>query len=212
MKYPGFEGLIDFEKEQDSMSKIINAAIYTFSEKGYVRATTREIAGLAGVSEALVFKYFRNKQRLLDAVSIEIMENRIPVLLRYRLDELMGMNSETLKKDVVGVIQDKFDHIERNIGYFKIIFLDISHNTEDTVKKICARINGIMEELERFISDVQKRGLIRQDISARTMIRSFAGMMNFLLVDRSLLNPELDVETELAYILEIFMNGVVADD
>ncbi len=80
------------------------------------------------------------------------------------------------------------------------------------MKKICARINGIMEELERFISDVQKRGLIRQDISARTMIRSFAGMMNFLLVDRSLLNPELDVETELAYILEIFMNGVVADD
>ncbi len=33
VKYPGFEGLIDFEKEQDSMSKIINAAIYTFPKR-----------------------------------------------------------------------------------------------------------------------------------------------------------------------------------
>src|SRR5579862_6763029 len=47
---------------------IIEAARSVFAEKGFFGATTRELAGEAGVSEALLFKHFPNKQALYAAM------------------------------------------------------------------------------------------------------------------------------------------------
>ena len=47
---------------------IIGAARQVFAEKGFFGATTRELAVGAGVSEALLFKHFPNKQALYAAM------------------------------------------------------------------------------------------------------------------------------------------------
>ena len=47
-------------------SDIINAALYLFSEKGYAATSTARIAQEAGVSEALIFRHFKNKRGLLE--------------------------------------------------------------------------------------------------------------------------------------------------
>lgn len=45
--------------------RIVTEARKLFAEKGYVDTSTKEIARNAGVSEALIFKHFGNKDRLL---------------------------------------------------------------------------------------------------------------------------------------------------
>ncbi|MFZ4862625.1 TetR/AcrR family transcriptional regulator [Sphingobacterium sp. Mn56C] len=45
--------------------KIMQAALSLFAEKGYGDTSTKEIAAEAGVSEALIFKHFGNKDALL---------------------------------------------------------------------------------------------------------------------------------------------------
>ena len=45
--------------------KIMKVALSLFAEKGYVDTSTKEIALEAGVSEALIFKHFGNKDSLL---------------------------------------------------------------------------------------------------------------------------------------------------
>lgn len=47
---------------------IIFAARRAFAEKGFHGATTRELASEAGVSEALLFKHFPNKEAIYDAM------------------------------------------------------------------------------------------------------------------------------------------------
>ncbi|MEM0140165.1 MAG: helix-turn-helix domain-containing protein [Ferroplasma sp.] len=49
----------------DKKSKIQDAAIKLFSEKGYDIATVDEIAKLAGVSKGIVFFYFKSKRELI---------------------------------------------------------------------------------------------------------------------------------------------------
>jgi AcrR family transcriptional regulator len=52
---------------------ILAAAHDLFSEHGYPRATTREIAERAGVAEALLFRYFGSKAALFNEVVFEPM-------------------------------------------------------------------------------------------------------------------------------------------
>src|SRR5438270_2202347 len=49
---------------------IIRAVRRVFAEKGFVGATTRELADAAGVSEALLFKHFPNKEALFSAMQL----------------------------------------------------------------------------------------------------------------------------------------------
>lgn len=52
--------LLPREKQQ----KIINAGFQVFSQNSYKKSPMNEIAGLAGISKALLFHYFRNKREL----------------------------------------------------------------------------------------------------------------------------------------------------
>src|SRR5579859_4636826 len=49
---------------------IIKAVRRVFAEKGFDGTTTRELAAAAGVSEALLFKHFPNKEALYTAMQV----------------------------------------------------------------------------------------------------------------------------------------------
>jgi AcrR family transcriptional regulator len=52
----------------DRREQILRGAMELFAEKGFRGATTREIAGHLGISEALMFKYFPSKEALYRAI------------------------------------------------------------------------------------------------------------------------------------------------
>ena len=55
---------------EDRRTAIIKTARKVFVEKGFYRTTTRELAEAAGVSEALLFKHFPNKEALYSAIKM----------------------------------------------------------------------------------------------------------------------------------------------
>src|SRR5919109_1205890 len=48
--------------------QLIKVAIRLFASKGFNGTTTKEIAATAGVTEALIFRHFPNKEALYDAI------------------------------------------------------------------------------------------------------------------------------------------------
>jgi len=55
---------------EERRAAIIKAVRQVFAEKGFDATTTRELATAAGVSEALLFKHFPNKEALYSAMQI----------------------------------------------------------------------------------------------------------------------------------------------
>src|SRR5450759_1628100 len=55
---------------QARRESIIEAVTAAFADKGFYGTTTRELAKAAGVSEALLFKHFPNKEALYNAILI----------------------------------------------------------------------------------------------------------------------------------------------
>ena len=53
---------------EERRAAIIQAVRRVFADKGFHGTTTRELADAAGVSEALLFKHFPNKEALFSAM------------------------------------------------------------------------------------------------------------------------------------------------
>jgi AcrR family transcriptional regulator len=55
-------------KDNPTRHRILDAAAATMRERGFARATTRHVAQQAGVSEALLYKYFADRTDMMLAV------------------------------------------------------------------------------------------------------------------------------------------------
>src|SRR5438445_9841098 len=55
---------------EERRAAIVKAVRRVFAEKGFDGTTTRELADAAGVSEALLFKHFPNKEALFTAMQL----------------------------------------------------------------------------------------------------------------------------------------------
>jgi AcrR family transcriptional regulator len=60
------------QQREKTRDRIVQAAVVTFSEKGFRAASTRDIAARAGVNQGLITYYFRNKLELWKAAADRI--------------------------------------------------------------------------------------------------------------------------------------------
>ena len=72
---------LDFKEQmiEARRTQILMGAARVFAEKGFHKATTKEIARAAGVSEGTIYNYFENKRELLvamiDAIGMQSVRN-----------------------------------------------------------------------------------------------------------------------------------------
>lgn len=59
----------------DTRQKIINATLFVAAKHGFERATTDEISRTAGVSEGIIYHYFKSKQQLYESMVSEKAAN-----------------------------------------------------------------------------------------------------------------------------------------
>jgi AcrR family transcriptional regulator len=90
---------------EERQTAIIDAAQRVFVEKGFYRTTTRELAQAAGVSEALLFKHFPNKEALYAAIQMSCFKEEGARMLE--LLESLKPSTSTL----VFLVQEVVSHI-----------------------------------------------------------------------------------------------------
>ena len=60
---------------EDRREQIIDAAMRVFAQKGFMKATNKDVAREAGITPGLIYYYFESKEALLKAV----LEERSPI-------------------------------------------------------------------------------------------------------------------------------------
>lgn len=77
--------------------KILNAAIRVFQKKGMAGSRMQEIADEANINKAMLHYYFRNKQRLFEAVFAQAFSKLAPQLnLIFNSEENVFEKSKNL--------------------------------------------------------------------------------------------------------------------
>lgn len=155
--------------------KILDAALSLFSKKGYLGATTKEIAKKAGVAELTLFRHFSSKERLFEA-----MINRYTFL--PALKELMPGLREMQYRDALYEIARRFlERLSERRELIEIMHSEV-HLYPAKVREIYHNfIDEIFRTLAFYFKELQGGGILRTfdpELGARAFLGMFFSYFN----------------------------------
>jgi AcrR family transcriptional regulator len=149
--------------------RILETALKLFSQKGYLGATTRDIAKEAGIAEITLFRYFPSKEKLF-----EEMLNSYSFLpaLKGIMPDIKKMRYE----DALTVIAKRFlESLNLRKDMIKIMHSEIHRYPEKIHKIYYSFIAELFTTLAAYFDDLQKEGILKS-FNTELGGRAFLGM------------------------------------
>ena len=165
-------------KSQQRVAELLAAARAVFSEHGFQRATTAQIAEKAGVSEATVFTYFAGKRELCIQV-ITDWYDEISGDLEAQVPHLQGARAKlayVIRQHLVTLLADGSGMCALVLGEARATAPELAEVITDCKRRYTA---PLMEAL----AQARDAGSIRQDMPLRLMRDLVYGSMEHVLWD-----------------------------
>jgi AcrR family transcriptional regulator len=191
--------------ERETGDAILKASAELFAERGYRGTTTRAIAERAGVNEVTVFRRFKNKKGVLEALG-EYWEGRMAGLAVSTIPDPKDTRA-TLKAlaDMEVVQATEFG------GAAMQLALDARSNP-DVAEMMGSGPNQNFDGLVTYLSERQKAGDLRDDLDARVMAEAFFALTSQVVMSRQVLGDmaakELPIDQVSDQLFELFISGV----
>jgi len=193
-------------RKSETKRKLLDATMTLISEKGYLGATTREIARLAGVTELTLFRHFGTKERLFE----EVLNNYtfLP-RLRELLPELDGLSYE----DALELIATRFLlTLKERKAMVKIMYSEVTVYPEKIRKVYNKFIDDMRSTLAVYFETMQKRGIVRK-VPPEMAARVFLGILFSYFRSEEILRPEgmqkSKMKKNIREIIDMFTHGTV---
>lgn len=114
----------------DKQKAVLQASLTLFSEKGFTRTTTSDIAQAAGVSEGTVYKRFKTKNEILNAILTPFVEQVIPKAASEFAQTALEDAPAKFDTFLTRILTDRIQFALRNIKVIRIIISEAFQNTQ----------------------------------------------------------------------------------
>jgi AcrR family transcriptional regulator len=195
---------------EDRRLQILQVAVSLFSQRGFVGTTTKEIAQAAGVSEAMVFRHFANKQELYSAI------------LDHKACSGDTMNPEDMVADALQEKDDRavferlalgaLEHHECDPEFQRLLLHAALEGHELAQMFFEKFVRRVYELLGNYIAERQRDGaMVAMDPAI--VVRAFIGMVIHHSLNNNLWDPQrrlLKISNQEAakQFSDILLNGI----
>ena len=184
---------------EETRNRILAATREIFAKKGRRGTTTREIAELAGVNEATLFRHFGNKDAIIDAVAERYCATE-------QLQELAASLSGDLEADLHRLA---FALVERMEQVQDLIIMSlVEQETDSAVGSAAWRAPGAIRQI---VGDYMAKRVGSGDLQGDPLLlaRFFMGMIFAHVIGRKKF-PEMEYSTQaiIDFQIHVFLNGV----
>jgi AcrR family transcriptional regulator len=169
--------------------QILEAATRVFADKGFSRATTREVAREAGISEGTIYNYFKDKEALLMAIMDVLNETErraadFDVALARDFEDFFGE-----------YLHHRMSVIWENREIFRVILSEMLINARLRERYMREVVEPTMNMGEENFRALAKQGKVRATDVPLAM-RAVAGAVLGLLVLGLLGDEEVDARSD----------------
>jgi len=207
-------------------AQILDAAAEVFAEKGFARATTKEIASKAGVSEGTIYNYFGNKEKLLMGLMAHVAELQLGsagfTFADEHLNDLESLQDRVALREDVDA-QEFFTSLLRWRHHFVAQYRPMLHallaemlaNAEFRVRYNEQLVKPFVLLFEKQLQTGVEQGQLRaMDVSLalRFMLAINLGMLGLLILGDPLLEEKWESEELVHKLTDFIMRGIGAQD
>lgn len=170
------------QQAEETKARLIDSALKVFSAKGFSASTTKDIAREAGVTDGLIYHYFKSKQDLIGAI---LDRHTLVRPIRGMISGLRDdMGLEEMASDYVHAL---FRLLEQNNDLIVMIFGEAQREPE-----IRARLAAIVSEGAKPLAAIlaRKENLDEAEMTHAVRNLQFAVVQYYLIFYRTHFDAE----------------------
>lgn len=192
----------------DRRAQLLDAALNVFSRKGFVGATTKEIAASAGVTEAIVFRHFPTKHALYEAVLES--QTDCPGFQKWMDEARECMDRSDDPGLFRAIAAATLENYRDDPRMERLMLFAALEGQEQALEHYRNASIPIYEHLREYVSKRQREGAIAGDRPG-VILAAIAGMANYYAVVRRLFGfPSGLTDDEAAEAFtRILMDGII---
>lgn len=199
-------------KSEATQERILNTAAELFVRDGYAASRTSEIAKASGVSEGTVFKYYKSKQGILDAVVDVVIKKMTKQFVINPLNEIFeAYKDQPAEVMFKAIFMNRIELVSEYKNFVLVMFTESrfqAHIKERIRQQI---IPEIMIFSERLVAYYKARGVFKEEVDAWLMMRSMMASVVGMFTTKEILGIELhggSMESELEKIIDMMLSGI----
>ena len=212
MKHTDVETLFANNIKTTSLSpkqrKVLQASLTLFAQKGYENTSTLDIAHLAGVSEGTVFKHFKTKDGLLQAILKPFIHDIFPRVADEFLITLHQSPFDDFDSFLRYAVHDRMVYAMDNRPEMKI-FIQQMVKDPSIMTSLTKRLGKLLQGgVDTLFRDYKEKGQL-VDWDSMRIIRMVSGVIvGYLIPNIIMSDTPLDVDKTTDEVCEFLMDGL----
>ncbi|AEJ22934.1 putative transcriptional regulator [Weissella koreensis KACC 15510] len=168
-----FNDLIATIEMPTGKRKVIISAVKLFSDQGFNGTSTAQISELSGMSEATIFKYFKTKRGLLEAIINPLMDDLIPSYGQEFIQKRVPQNQD-FEQTIQFIVNDRLTFIYDNRLILQILMSEALVN-DDLLNRLRQKFTPIIKQLSSALESL----IPNSEISIVDLFRLLVGQIFF---------------------------------
>lgn len=171
--------------------QILDAAAACFSRRGFHQATMQDICEEAGLSPGAVYRYFRSKEEIIEAMC-ERGQSQNAALLSIALEQ---KDTQDIFEELIRLF---FGELESGVRDFATCALNVELISEaprnPKIREFLTRTNDeVRSSFVSLIAEAQRRGEVNPALDAEAVARVMIAVYQGL-VTQKLVHTEIDIK------------------
>lgn len=146
------------DKQRDKRSRIIDAAVVVFAEKGFHAARVTDVAKTASVADGTIYNYFKSKEDLL----LSIFEEKMDELREGLLAELEPLDDPLEKIRVFA--RHHFHQVQTQSAVAEVLQVELRTSKKFIQDYKPEKLFAYLGIFNQLVAEGQAQGVIRQDV------------------------------------------------
>lgn len=189
--------LIERKKTAEKRKKILKVSTSIFAKAGYKEASTSEIAKAAGVSEATIYDYFKNKENLL----VEIPKKKLEKLYKRLI-------MDDPESDIRRIIYELFRFYNDDHDFSTVLILLLNAKKIFYNSESIDILDNISVLLGKKVNSGQKNGIFKKDLNLSLCSSFLFGSIYHVIIPWIIFGRKYDLLEIGDEVTNIFINAI----
>ena len=185
-------------------NQILDVASLIFSEEGFAKANTDEIAKVANLGKGTIYRYFKNKKELF----LSVVDRGLDKLKNAILTEI-EKTEDPLKK-IENAIKTYLSFFEKNSNLIGVLIHEQSSFQKRIAKRYFEHYYGNVDRIKQTFKAGIEQGLIK-DMDIDSVISVYTSMLNGLIYMWQIEGGKYRLIDKAPIVTKIFLAGIIKD-